>query len=579
MKSVWTRWLAASVAGKLAVLCTSAVLLACGGGGEAGTPLLGGGTGSGGGSTASPTAADVVLVMSAPNVANNGTESVVATATAIDANRNALSGIPIAISVNANAIATPTATKTNASGVLTANIGIGADRSVRTITVTAVSGAVTRSATLDVRDAGGATTVAADMILALSSAQIANTGAQTITATATALDAKRNVLKGADLSLSVDANAVLVPSGSTTNDAGVVTGTVSIGTDRSNRSITVTARSGTTVRTAVLLVTDLPGVGPPVAADLSLVLSAPKLTNGGSNTITATATAVDANRNALAGIPITIRVDASAVATVSGTTTNTQGQVVAGVGMGADRSNRVVTVTAASGSLTRSSSFTVEGAELRATFSPRVTAGSVGNLIEYTLVDTNALPMVGQRISVTAPGLPASAGVTDQNGKYGYSYTAPATHVTVTATAAGASRSVTVEIGSGAIDPATNVPQSASVSPSPSVVSVNNAGSSAICSRALAMAYAGAVNAEVLDLFAAGADFVQVDEPYMHVHPTEARSYGIAALQHVRNQLLQMRSFCSERVTARLGNTHRFFMQLGRIETNRARHRLPVGEA
>jgi hypothetical protein len=35
-----------------------------------------------------------------------------------------------------------------------------------------------------------------------------------------------------------------------------------------------------------------------VAADLSLVLSAPTLTNGGTSTITATATAVDANRNA-----------------------------------------------------------------------------------------------------------------------------------------------------------------------------------------------------------------------------------------------------------------------------------------
>ena len=75
--------------------------------------------------------------------------------------------------------------------------------------------------------------------------------------------------------------------------------------------------------------------GTPVAADLSLVLSAPKLNNGGTNTIAATVTAVDANRNALAGIPVTVRVDSSAVATVSSTTTNAQGQVVAAVGIGA----------------------------------------------------------------------------------------------------------------------------------------------------------------------------------------------------------------------------------------------------
>src|SRR5712691_7950588 len=35
----------------------------------------------------------------------------------------------------------------------------------------------------------------------------------------------------------------------------------------------------------------------------------------------------------------------------------------------------------------------------------------------------------------------------------------------------------------------------------------------------LAMDYAAAVNAEIRDLFAAGADVVQIDEPYMQAHP------------------------------------------------------------
>ena len=47
----------------------------------------------------------------------------------------------------------------------------------------------------------------------------------------------------------------------------------------------------------------------------------------------------------------------------------------------------------------------------------------------------------------------------------------------------------------------------------------------------LAVDYAAAVNVEIRDLFAAGADVVQIDEPYMQVHPVEARLYGIAALQ------------------------------------------------
>jgi 5-methyltetrahydropteroyltriglutamate--homocysteine methyltransferase len=47
----------------------------------------------------------------------------------------------------------------------------------------------------------------------------------------------------------------------------------------------------------------------------------------------------------------------------------------------------------------------------------------------------------------------------------------------------------------------------------------------------LAMDYAAAVNDEIGDLFAAGADVVQVDEPYMQVHPADARSFGIAGLE------------------------------------------------
>jgi 5-methyltetrahydropteroyltriglutamate--homocysteine methyltransferase len=48
--------------------------------------------------------------------------------------------------------------------------------------------------------------------------------------------------------------------------------------------------------------------------------------------------------------------------------------------------------------------------------------------------------------------------------------------------------------------------------------------------EAVAMAYAEAVNAEVKDLFAAGADVVQIDEPWMQQHPDKARRYGLKAL-------------------------------------------------
>jgi len=45
-----------------------------------------------------------------------------------------------------------------------------------------------------------------------------------------------------------------------------------------------------------------------------------------------------------------------------------------------------------------------------------------------------------------------------------------------------------------------------------------------------AMDYAIAVNEEIRDLFSAGADIVQIDEPYMQARPEKARAYGLRAL-------------------------------------------------
>ena len=48
--------------------------------------------------------------------------------------------------------------------------------------------------------------------------------------------------------------------------------------------------------------------------------------------------------------------------------------------------------------------------------------------------------------------------------------------------------------------------------------------------EALAMDYADAVNAEIRDLFAAGADIVQLDEPYLQARADQARGYAVKAI-------------------------------------------------
>jgi 5-methyltetrahydropteroyltriglutamate--homocysteine methyltransferase len=47
----------------------------------------------------------------------------------------------------------------------------------------------------------------------------------------------------------------------------------------------------------------------------------------------------------------------------------------------------------------------------------------------------------------------------------------------------------------------------------------------------MALDYAAAVNEEIKNLFAAGADIVQIDEPYMQARPEKARAYGLKALR------------------------------------------------
>ena len=51
----------------------------------------------------------------------------------------------------------------------------------------------------------------------------------------------------------------------------------------------------------------------------------------------------------------------------------------------------------------------------------------------------------------------------------------------------------------------------------------------------LAMDYATAVNEEIKDSFAAGADVVQVDEPYLQARPAKAKQYGVQVLNHALN--------------------------------------------
>lgn len=126
------------------------LLSACGGGGgSAGDPTFPG-TGGGTGGSTGTTASDLVLTLSGATLPTDGTGSVLVTVYALDGKRNTLANVPVSISVDSNALISTSDTKTDTSGVVTGSVRIGSDQSKRTITVTAVSGSITKTAQISV---------------------------------------------------------------------------------------------------------------------------------------------------------------------------------------------------------------------------------------------------------------------------------------------------------------------------------------------------------------------------------------------------------------------------------------------
>ncbi|RZI84133.1 MAG: hypothetical protein EOP38_10090 [Rubrivivax sp.] len=293
---VWMRHTARAVCG---VVLTAAVVACGGGGGNAGTPVLGPNNGASAPSgAASAVAADLIVVLSKSTMTNSGTDSITATVTSVDENRATVSGVPVTFTVDANAVVTPAGTATDASGTLKATITQGSDTGVRPVTLTVKSGSLSRPVTFNVvQNPSTSTSEAKDLTLTLSATTIGNTGSRTVTATATAVDENRNALGGIPILLSVsDASAFIASSSNQTDASGQVTGTVNIGQDRSNRTITVVARSGTLSRTAAFQVT---GARFAQASAVPAVVAA-----GAAGAVQYKL--VDENSNAMVDVPISV---------------------------------------------------------------------------------------------------------------------------------------------------------------------------------------------------------------------------------------------------------------------------------
>jgi hypothetical protein len=223
----------------------------------------------------------------------------------------------------------------------------------------------------------------------------------------------------------------------------------------------------------------------PKAVDVDVSTDKPQLANIDSGKVVVTATALDAGKRAVSGADITIAVasGSDALVTQINKVTDAQGRVIAELSTGANKANRLVTITATSGAVVRTTTVQIVGATITSTLSaPVVSPGSTGT-VRYRVVDQATNAMSNQTAQVSAVGFtPATAsGKTDTNGEYVYSYTAPSAtgSYTISTTIAGARSDVSVNV-----QPVNSVPpvpvstniNSASVSANPSVVPINATG-------------------------------------------------------------------------------------------------------
>ncbi|HEY9106067.1 MAG TPA: Ig-like domain-containing protein [Roseateles sp.] len=469
------------------------LLSACGGGGGSAGDSVFPGPGNGG---TTPTTLAALAVAGNATLPNTGSDTLTLTVTALTTGNTALIGAttPVDFSVSSGAIVTPSAKTTNATdGKLTAVVSL-VDKTSREITVTASSGSISQTFKFNVVDSVTGSKVA-DISLVADKTTLPNNGTQTVTITATTVDAKGTAAGGAPLTFeivdAVTGKAVVTPDGlatTTSTASGQLKATVTLGSNHSNRTITVNATSGTVTRSVSFDVIDSSSVNP-VASDLTISLDKATVGNSGSDVVAVTATAVDSSRNAVKDIDVTFSVDQNAVLVVGNGKTDANGVAKASVTIGADRSNRLVTVTAKSGTFMRQASFRVTGAKLQATLQPAtLKVGDTGQ-VQYTLSDVNGNPMVGAAVTVTGPGASTvatcpgvAAGapqITDGNGRYLYCYVAAGSGpTTITASAGGGSLTSTVQIDAKLSDvPASTTIASATFTVAPSVVNVNAVGS------------------------------------------------------------------------------------------------------
>lgn len=191
-----------------------------------------------------------------------------------------------------------------------------------------------------------ATALVADLAVYTDKATIANSGTDKVAVTVIAVNPNRNALGGATITVATDGNSVFAPSGTTTDTSGTYSGTLTIGSDRTNRLITITATANGITRQTTVQVADIATAGPaPVSvADFALLTDKSSITNTGTDNAVLSVVAVDIKRNVVAGAAVSVTAGQNAIFTPTSVSnlTNASGIFTGTVSAGSDKTLRTI---------------------------------------------------------------------------------------------------------------------------------------------------------------------------------------------------------------------------------------------
>lgn len=234
----------------------------------------------------------------------------------------------------------------------------------------------------------------------------------------------------------------------------------------------------------------------PVAADLIVSLDKSALSNSGGDQATLTVTAVDAARNIVAAVPVSVVLDNNAVFTPgTGTVTGADGIFTGKIGVGADKSNRLVNFKVASGSLVKAGAVSVTGIVLESSLTPSRPQPGENVAMRIVVKDANGNAVAGAKVSVSGvPGVAIAAQTTGATGAVTFGFPAPTVGTyPLSIESSGVTTSFALQVQSavpGTVPAAVGPVSGASAIATPVVVASNTSGSTTNQSELRALFYA-----------------------------------------------------------------------------------------